>query len=100
VFHLVHSTPDWLSQTHPCFHSSGVGSVRRTSHPSGSRPFDVSLLSQPSAPGIVLPAGVNAFRNALAAKLEAEHAKLTPLSQELFGKLCTEFKKVEVEVAY
>jgi transposase len=50
--------------------------------------------------GIVLPAGVNAFRNALAAKLEAEHAKLTPLSQELFGKLCAEFKKVEAEVAY
>jgi transposase len=50
--------------------------------------------------GIVLPAGINAFRNALAAKLEAEHAKLTPLSQELFGKLCAEFKKVEAEVAY
>src|SRR5262244_4243362 len=50
--------------------------------------------------GIVLPTGVNAFRNALAAKLEAEHAKLTPLSQELFGKLCAEFKKVEAEVAY
>ena len=50
--------------------------------------------------GIVLPTGVNAFRNALAEKLEAEHAKLTPLSQELFGKLCEEFKKVEAEVAY
>src|SRR4029453_13126623 len=50
--------------------------------------------------GIVLPTGVNAFRNALTAKLEAEHAKLTPLSQELFGKLCAEFKKVEAEVAY
>jgi len=50
--------------------------------------------------GIVLPTGVNAFRNALAAKLEAEHAKLTPLSQELFGKLREEFKKVEAEVAY
>jgi len=48
----------------------------------------------------VLPTGVNAFRHALAAKLEAEHAKLTPLSQELFGKLCAEFKKVEAEVAY
>ena len=33
-------------------------------------------------------------------KLEAEQAKLTPLSQELFGKLCEEFKKVEAEVAY
>jgi transposase len=50
--------------------------------------------------GIVLPTGVNAFRNALAEKLEAEQAKLTPLSQELFGKLCEEFKKVEAEVAY
>jgi hypothetical protein len=45
--------PDWLSQTHPCFHSRGVGSVRRTSHPSGSRLLDVSLLRQTSAPGIV-----------------------------------------------
>jgi transposase len=50
--------------------------------------------------GIVLPAGVNAFRHAWAAKLEAEHAKLTPLSQELFGKLWAEFKQVEAEVAY
>jgi transposase len=50
--------------------------------------------------GIVLPTGINAFRNALAEKLEAEQGKLTPLSQELFGKLCAEFKKVEAEVAY
>ena len=50
--------------------------------------------------GIVLPTGINAFRNGLAAKLEAEQGKLTPLSQELFGKLCTEFKKLEAEVAY
>jgi len=50
--------------------------------------------------GIVLPTGVNAFRHAWAAKLEAEHAKLTPLSQELFGKLWAEFKQVEAEVAY
>jgi transposase len=50
--------------------------------------------------GLVLPAGVNAFRNALATKLEAEHATLTPLSQERFGKLCVECKKVEAEVAY
>src|SRR5262249_38072513 len=53
AFHSAHFTPDWLSQTHPCFHSRGVGSVRRTSHPSGSRPLDVSLLRQTSAPGIV-----------------------------------------------
>jgi transposase len=50
--------------------------------------------------GIVLPTGVNALRNALAAKLEAEQATLTPLSQELFGKLREECKKVEAEVAY
>jgi transposase len=50
--------------------------------------------------GIVLPTGVNAFRHAWAAKLAAEHAKLTPLSQELFGKLWAEFKQVEAEVAY
>ena len=50
--------------------------------------------------GIVLPTGVNAFRNALAATLEAEQAKLPPLSQALFGKLCAVCKKVEAEVAY
>ena len=50
--------------------------------------------------GIVLPTGVNAFRNTLAEKLDAEQAKLTPLSQELFGKLREECKKVEAEVAY
>ena len=50
--------------------------------------------------GIVLPTGANAFRHALVEKLEVEHAKLTPLSQELFGKLCAECKKVEAEVAY
>lgn len=49
--------------------------------------------------GIVLPTGINAFRNTLAAKLEAEHAQLTPLSQELFGKLCAACKKVEAEGA-
>src|SRR5215470_3779645 len=26
VFRSAHSTPDWRSQTHPCFHSHGVGS--------------------------------------------------------------------------
>src|SRR5262249_45747935 len=34
------------------------------------------------------------------AKLEAEHAKLTPLSQDLFGKLWAEFKQMEAAVAY
>src|SRR5262252_935269 len=35
----------------PVFVPAVSASVRRTTHPSGSRPFDVSLLSQPSAPG-------------------------------------------------
>src|SRR5436853_5501450 len=26
AFRSAHSTPDWPSQTHPCFHSRGVGS--------------------------------------------------------------------------
>src|SRR5262249_1079411 len=43
-----------------------------------------------SESGLVLPTGINALRNALAATLEAEHATLTPLSQELFGKLWAE----------
>jgi transposase len=50
--------------------------------------------------GIVLPPGVNTFRTTLKEKLEVEQAKLTPLSQELFSKLCEEFKKVEAEVVY
>jgi len=50
--------------------------------------------------GIVLPPGVHTFRTALTEKLEVEQAKLTPLSQELFSKLCEEFKKVETEVVY
>jgi transposase len=50
--------------------------------------------------GIVLPTGVNAFRTALAEKLATEHAKLTPLSQELFGKLWEEFKHLEAEIVY
>ena len=53
-----------------------------------------------AAYGIVWPPGVNTFRTALTEKLEVEQAKLTPLSQELFSKLCEEFKKVETEVVY
>ena len=53
-----------------------------------------------AASGIVLPTGVNTFRNALAAKLEAAHAQLTPLSQALCGKRCAACKEVEAEVAY
>src|SRR5262249_44938950 len=50
--------------------------------------------------GIVLPPGVHALRNALAAQLEGEHAKLTPRSQELFGTLCAECKQVEAAIVY
>ena len=53
-----------------------------------------------AAYGIVWPPGVNTFRTALTEKLEVEQAKLTPLSQELFSKLCEEFKKVETAVVY
>jgi transposase len=50
--------------------------------------------------GIVLPKGAQAFRKALGGKLEAEQAKLTSLSQEMFQRLFEELVKVEVEVAY
>jgi transposase len=50
--------------------------------------------------GIVLPKGVNVFRKAVVEKLDAEQAKLTPLSQELFHKLFDELLKLEAEVAY
>lgn len=50
--------------------------------------------------GLVFPTGVSALRAALAEQLEVEQAKLTPLSQELFGKLRDELKTVEAEVAY
>jgi transposase len=49
--------------------------------------------------GIVLPKGVNAFRQAVVAKLDAEQDKLTPMSQELFHKLFDELVKLEAEVA-
>jgi transposase len=50
--------------------------------------------------GLVLPKGVNAFRKAIMAKLESEHAKLTPMSQELFHLLVDEFVKLEAEFVY
>lgn len=50
--------------------------------------------------GIVLPKGINAFRQGFVEKLEAEGAKLTPLGQELFYRLLEEFKKLEAEMAY
>lgn len=49
--------------------------------------------------GIVLPKGAQAFRKAVIGKLEAEQAKLTPLSQDLFHRLFDEWMKVEGEVA-
>ena len=50
--------------------------------------------------GIVLPQGVHAFRKAVREKLEAEHAKLTSLSQELFSKLLDEVVKLASALAY
>jgi transposase len=50
--------------------------------------------------GIVLPKGAQAFRKAVVGKLEAEQAKLTSLSQEMFQRLFEELGKVEAEVAY
>jgi transposase len=43
---------------------------------------------------------VNAFRQAVVEKLDAEQAKLTPMSQELFHRLFKELTKLEAEVAY
>jgi transposase len=50
--------------------------------------------------GMVLPKGAKAFRNAVVEKLDAEQAKLTPLSQEVFHRLFDELVQVESEVAY
>jgi len=41
--------------------------------------------------GMVVPKGVAKFRQTVVGKLEAEKAKLTPVSQEMFGKLIDEF---------
>ena len=49
--------------------------------------------------GIVLPQSVTQFRNGFLATLEAEHAKLTSLSQELFGQLYEEFGALEKRLA-
>jgi transposase len=48
----------------------------------------------------VLPKGVAKFRQAVVEKLEAEKDKLTPLSQEMFGKLVEEFAALEKQLAY
>lgn len=50
--------------------------------------------------GIVLPQGVNAFRKGVLEKLEAEQAKLTSLSQEIFSKLFDELVKLESALAF
>jgi transposase len=45
--------------------------------------------------GIVLPQGVTKFRHMFLATLEAEQAKLTPMSRELFTQLYDEFCALE-----
>src|SRR4029453_15249763 len=50
--------------------------------------------------GIVLPPSVTKFRNGFLATLEAERAKLTALSKELFGQLYEEFGALEKRLAY
>src|SRR5712692_4796866 len=50
--------------------------------------------------GIVVPKGVSKFRRTVVGKLEADKAKLTPLSQEMFGKLIDEFAALEKQLAY
>ena len=50
--------------------------------------------------GIVIPQGVAKFRQAVVGKLESEQDKLTPLSQEMFGKLVKEFAALEEQIAY
>ena len=50
--------------------------------------------------GIVLPQGIAKFRQAVVGQLEAEQEKLTPLSQEMFGKLVEEFAALEEQLAY
>jgi transposase len=50
--------------------------------------------------GIVVPKGVSKFRQTVVGKLEADKAKLTPLSQEMFGKLIDEFAALEKQLAY
>src|SRR5262252_4682027 len=50
--------------------------------------------------GMVMPKGVAKVRQAVVGKLEAEKDKLTPLSQEMFGKLVDEFAVLEKQLAY
>jgi transposase len=50
--------------------------------------------------GIVLPQGMSKFRTWVVRQLEAEQAKLTPLSTEIFWQLYHEFLALEKQVAY
>src|SRR5207244_9059672 len=50
--------------------------------------------------GMVMPKGVAKFRQAVVGKLEAEKDKLTPLRQEMLGKLVEEFAAWEKQLAY
>ena len=49
--------------------------------------------------GIVMPTGVPKFRHAAVEKRASEKAKLTPLGQEMFGKLVQEFATLEEQLA-
>src|SRR5262245_33484881 len=53
VFRSAHTTPLGHLRRIRVFIPVASAPMRRTSHPSGSRPLNVSLLSQTSAPGIV-----------------------------------------------
>ena len=48
----------------------------------------------------MVPKGVSKFRQTVVGKLEAAKAKLTPLSQEMCGKLVDEFAVLEKHLAY
>jgi len=49
---------------------------------------------------IALPKGAAPFRNALMGKLEVAHAKLIPLSQALFHRLCDQWVTLDEQIAY
>ena len=53
VFRSAHTTPHGHLRRIRVFIPVASAPMRRTSHPSGSRPLDVSLPGQTSAPGIV-----------------------------------------------
>jgi len=50
--------------------------------------------------GMVMPTGVAKCRHAVVEKLETEQGKLTPLSQEMFGKLVEEWVARDKQLAY